>query len=104
MQTRAVGATSVERGEEAPSVAVGRPEVGSEARRGVHRGHEAMEITDRRVHGSDREVPREFDGEAAALRRMTRNQIDYCFIQTSQPLDHALFNYLSRRQALSRVR
>jgi uncharacterized protein (DUF58 family) len=37
-------------------------------------------------------------------RRMTQNQIDYCFIQTSQPLDHALFNYLSRRQALSRVR
>jgi len=37
-------------------------------------------------------------------RRMARNEIDYCFIQTSQPLDHALFDYLARREQRSRVR
>lgn len=37
-------------------------------------------------------------------RRMVQNEIDYCFVQTSQPLDHALFEYLSRREQLSRVR
>ncbi len=36
--------------------------------------------------------------------RMGKSEIDYCFVQTSQPLDHALFSYLSRRQELSRVR
>ncbi len=37
-------------------------------------------------------------------RRMVQNEIDYCFVQTSQPLDHALFEYLSRREQLSRIR
>ena len=37
-------------------------------------------------------------------RRMLQNEIDYCFVQTSQPLDHALFEYLSRRERMSRVR
>ena len=37
-------------------------------------------------------------------RRMVQNAIDYCFVQTSQPLDHALFEYLSRREQLSRVK
>lgn len=37
-------------------------------------------------------------------RRMVQNAIDYCFVRTSQPLDHALFEYLSRREQLSRVR
>ena len=50
------------------SAGVARPAVGlGGAAGGDGSGHEAMEITDRRVHGSDREVPREFDGEAAAL-------------------------------------
>lgn len=37
-------------------------------------------------------------------RLMAANQIDYALFNTSQPLDHALFNYLSERQRLSRVR
>ncbi len=36
--------------------------------------------------------------------RMAQSQIDYSFFDTSQPLDYALFEYLSRRQRLSRVR
>ncbi len=32
------------------------------------------------------------------------NRIDYTFFDTSTPLDYALFNYLSNRQRLSRVR
>ena len=32
------------------------------------------------------------------------NRIDYALFDTSQPLDHALFGYLSRRQRLARVR
>ncbi len=30
--------------------------------------------------------------------------VDYCQVNTSRPLDHALFDYLSRRQRLQRVR
>ena len=41
---------------------------------------------------------------ASLKRRMMQNAIDYCFVQTSQPLDHALFDYLARREQLSRVR
>jgi uncharacterized protein (DUF58 family) len=37
-------------------------------------------------------------------RRMGENRIDYCLIETSKPLDHALFDYLSRRHRMSRVR
>ena len=36
--------------------------------------------------------------------RMGQNQIDYCFFDTSKPLDHALFEYLARRERMSRVR
>ncbi len=40
-----------------------------------------------------------------ALReRFSANRIDYTLIDTSQPLDHALFSYLSTRERLSRVR
>lgn len=31
-------------------------------------------------------------------------RIDYCQVNTAQPLDHALFDYLSKRQRLQRVR
>jgi uncharacterized protein (DUF58 family) len=41
---------------------------------------------------------------AALAERMTRNQVDYAVFETSRPLDHALFAYLSRRERLSRVR
>ena len=37
-------------------------------------------------------------------QRFTDNQIDYALFNTSQPLDYALFRFLSNRQRLSRVR
>jgi uncharacterized protein (DUF58 family) len=37
-------------------------------------------------------------------RRLVENQIDYCRFLTSKPLDYALFQYLSRRERMSRVR
>jgi len=36
--------------------------------------------------------------------RFSANRIDYNLINTSQPLDHALFTYLSARERLTRVR
>jgi uncharacterized protein (DUF58 family) len=40
-----------------------------------------------------------------ALReRFSANRVDYTLIDTSSPLDHALFSYLSTRERLSRVR
>jgi len=40
-----------------------------------------------------------------ALReRFSANRIDYTMLNTSMPLDHALFSYLSARERLSRVR
>jgi uncharacterized protein (DUF58 family) len=40
-----------------------------------------------------------------ALReRFSANRIDYTMLDTSSPLDHALFSYLSTRERLSRVR
>lgn len=35
---------------------------------------------------------------------LTENRIDYVMLNTSVPLDYALFSYLSRRERLSRVR
>ncbi len=51
----------------------------------------------------------EYRGQMAAhltalADRMTRSQVDYALFETSRPLDHALFAYLSRRERLSRVR
>ena len=40
-----------------------------------------------------------------ALReQFSANRIDYALLNTSTPLDHALFSYLSMREQLSRVR
>jgi hypothetical protein len=36
--------------------------------------------------------------------RFSANRIDYTLINTSSPLDHALFSYLTTRERLSRVR
>jgi len=36
--------------------------------------------------------------------RLVANDVDYCRFVTSTPLDYALFEYLSRRERLSRVR
>ncbi len=44
------------------------------------------------------------DHVAELGRRMGEHRIDYCLIETSKPLDHALFDYLSRRHRMARVR
>jgi uncharacterized protein (DUF58 family) len=36
--------------------------------------------------------------------RFSANRIDYTLVNTSQPLDHALFSYLTTRERLNRVR
>jgi uncharacterized protein (DUF58 family) len=41
---------------------------------------------------------------ATLARMFTEERIDYAMFQTDQPLDYALFNYLSQREKLSRVR
>ncbi|MBX6362475.1 MAG: DUF58 domain-containing protein [Gemmatimonadetes bacterium] len=41
---------------------------------------------------------------ASLARRLGDHQIDYALVDTSTPLDTALFRYLSERQRLSRVR
>lgn len=37
-------------------------------------------------------------------RSIGENRMDYYLFETSRPLDHALFHYLSRRERLSRIR
>jgi uncharacterized protein (DUF58 family) len=44
------------------------------------------------------------DHIAALGRGFAANRVDYAVFDTSTPLDHALFNYLSNRQRLARVR
>ncbi|NIR46169.1 MAG: DUF58 domain-containing protein [Gemmatimonadetes bacterium] len=53
-----------------------------------------------------REAYRELiDGHIADLSHLlVERRIDYYLFDTSQPLDYALFSYLSRREKLSRVR
>jgi uncharacterized protein (DUF58 family) len=41
---------------------------------------------------------------AALTERFSANRIDYTVVNTSAPLDHALFSYLSTRERLTRVR
>ena len=41
---------------------------------------------------------------ATLQQRLGENRIDYAFFTTSQPLDHVLFQYLSERARLTRVR
>lgn len=41
---------------------------------------------------------------AALTERFSANRIDYTLVDTSSPLDHALFSYLSARERLTRVR
>ncbi len=41
---------------------------------------------------------------AELQRRCTENQIDYARFTTTQPLDYALFRFLTRRQAMAKVR
>jgi uncharacterized protein (DUF58 family) len=41
---------------------------------------------------------------SALQERCSANRVDYTLVNTSSPLDHALFSYLSTRERLSRVR
>jgi uncharacterized protein (DUF58 family) len=41
---------------------------------------------------------------AALQERLSANRVDYTLVNTSFPLDHALFSYLSARERLARVR
>ena len=41
---------------------------------------------------------------AALQERFSANRMDYSLVNTSSPLDHALFTYLSTRERLTRVR
>ncbi len=44
-------------------------------------------------------------GHIDGLERLFKaNRMDYAVLDTSEPLDHALFRYLSTRQRLSRTR
>jgi uncharacterized protein (DUF58 family) len=44
------------------------------------------------------------DHLAALGERMVHSQVDYQLFETSKPLDYALFEYLARRERMSRVR
>ena len=37
-------------------------------------------------------------------RRFTENRVEYALFNTGEPLDHALFKFLSARERLNRVR
>ncbi len=41
---------------------------------------------------------------ARIAQLMGESRVDYCRVNTAKPLDHALFDYLSRRQRLQRIR
>ncbi len=41
---------------------------------------------------------------AELARLLGENRVDYCQVDTRRPLDHALYDYLSRRQRLQRIR
>ena len=41
---------------------------------------------------------------AQIAQLMGESRVDYCRVSTAKPLDHALFDYLSRRQRLQRIR
>ena len=75
------------------------------------RGGELRGPRDRRPHadragGAARASTRRWSAStSAALGRLfTDSRIDYALFNTSVPLDHALFHYLSARERLSRVR
>jgi len=41
---------------------------------------------------------------ARIAQLMGESRVDYCRVNTAKPLDHALFDYLSRRQRMQRIR
>jgi uncharacterized protein (DUF58 family) len=58
------------------------------------------------VPASLRERYRELMSEHTArlAKKFTENRVDYALLDTGQPLDHALFKFLSARERLNRVR
>ncbi len=63
---------------------------------------ERVQVIPEYLRGEYREL---VDEHIATLSRlMGENRIDYYTFDTSQPLDYALFRYLSRREKMSRVR
>ena len=63
---------------------------------------ERIPIVPSRIAGRYRE---QLDAHLAELRRLLgRDGIEYSVFDTSKPLEHALFTYLSNRQRLNRVR
>ena len=62
---------------------------------------ERVQVIPEYLRGEYREL---VDEHIATLSRlMGENRIDYHTFDTSQPLDYALFSYLSRREKMSRV-
>ena len=61
-----------------------------------------MPVVPARLRDSYRELIQEHTSTIARL--FSENRIDYTLVDTSTPLDHALFRYLSERERLSRVR
>ena len=41
---------------------------------------------------------------AALTTKFSEHRIDYALLNTAEPLDHALFSYLSSREKMMRVR
>ena len=63
---------------------------------------ERVQVIPEYLRGEYRELVAEHI--ATLSRLMGENRIDYYTFDTSQPLDYALFSYLSRREKMSRVR
>jgi len=63
---------------------------------------ERIPVVPRRLRDGYREV---VQGHVAELeRRLTGDRVDYVLLDTSRPLDHALFRYLTMREKRSRTR
>ena len=54
------------------------------------------------VQDAARDIAGNFSEQSSL--RFSANRIDYSVINTSSPLDHALFSYLTTRERLTRVR
>ncbi len=63
---------------------------------------ERMPVIPERIRAEYRGL---IEGHAAKIARlMGESGVDYCRVETDKPLDHALYDYLSRRQRLQQVR
>lgn len=63
---------------------------------------ERLPVVPERVRAGYRDL---IESHVAAIARLLgESRVDYCRVDTARPLDHALYDYLSRRQRLQRVR